>query len=142
MNWCGFGQGDDQHPRVVRVAEPGEQVPDGLGHPARLSGHLAVVREGRVEQQNRVLSPGRILLVQLCDKFLKEDEHSHAVILALVGGKVDIASARDAENDRDHLHALRFGKMCALALGNPRSLAGIRLSEDGFINIYHSLAFM
>src|SRR5688500_3607859 len=49
-----FGQRDEQHLAEDRIAKAGQELADGIRHRALRARHLAVIRLGGVEQQERV----------------------------------------------------------------------------------------
>ena len=59
-----------------------------------------------VEQEDGVLSPVWILLIELSDYLLDEQQHRHAIVLALIHCEESIACVGDPQNDGHHLHSL------------------------------------
>ena len=60
VNRGGLRKRDEQHHGEQRVPQAWQQLPHGLGAPAGLAQHFAVIRLGGVQQQQRVAGRRRI----------------------------------------------------------------------------------
>jgi len=105
-------------------------------HLAQVTAHLLTRMPGGViKQRNRIVTPGRVIQVQLPDQVLNESHHGITVCVGMAQGEVDLATSIQCSNHGESRSHSSIGHRTSPITWAPHLTSIVGGVDPTFVNI-------